>query len=100
MRGTTKPTTRRSVLVTIRGRVQRVGFRAWTERQATARGLSGFVRNQRDGSVEAVYCGNADAVEAMIAATWAGPSGARVEAVTVTEYDDHPSGAFIVRATG
>jgi len=91
--------TQRNVLVTIRGRVQRVGFRAWTERQANARGLSGFVRNQRGGSVEAVFCGDTDAVEAMIAASWTGPSGARVEAVTVSDHADHLTGQFTVRST-
>ena len=48
------------------GRVQGVGFRAWTQRQATARGLSGFVRNQRGGLVEAAYSGDADAVVAKV----------------------------------
>ena len=54
--------------VLIRGRVQGVGFRAWTEYTALERGLQGWVRNRRDGAVEAVFVGPADAVAAMIAA--------------------------------
>src|SRR3954463_16123560 len=52
--------------VTIRGRVQGVGFRYWTRRTATARGLEGWVRNRRDGSVEAVFAGDEKAVASMI----------------------------------
>ena len=43
--------------VLIRGRVQGVGFRAWTEYTALERGLEGWVRNRRDGAVEAVFAG-------------------------------------------
>lgn len=89
----------RSVRVTISGRVQAVGFRAWTERQATARGLSGWVCNRRSGTVEAVFAGEAEAVEAMLAAARIGPPGARVDAVAVTEHPDPPAGGFTVRAT-
>lgn len=67
--------------VTIRGRVQGVGYRAWVEDEATARGLDGWVRNRRDGSVEAVFAGSAEAVAAMIEACRRGPSSARVDAV-------------------
>lgn len=91
--------TQRSVMVAITGRVQGVGFRAWTQRQAMARGLSGSVCNRRNGSVEAVLSGDSDAVEAMIAVLSTGPYGARVEAVDVSEYPDHPSGPFKVSAT-
>ena len=52
--------------VVIRGRVQGVGFRAWTEYTALERGLQGWVRNRRDGSVEALFVGPPDAVAAMI----------------------------------
>ena len=72
---------------TIRGRVQGVGFRFWTEREARARGLEGWVRNRRDGTVEAVFAGSPAAVEAMIAAARRGPRSAQVEAVHVREAD-------------
>ena len=67
--------------VTIRGRVQGVGYRYWFEQQARARGLEGWVRNRRDGSVEAVLAGPAEAVAELIAQCRRGPSSARVEAV-------------------
>jgi acylphosphatase len=68
--------------VTIRGRVQGVGYRAWVEHRARAHGLEGWVRNLRDGRVEALFGGPADIVADMIAACRRGPSSARVESVT------------------
>jgi len=68
-------------LVIIRGRVQGVGYRAWTEVMALEHGLQGWVRNRRDGSVEALFIGVETAVTAMIDACRAGPSGARVDFV-------------------
>jgi acylphosphatase len=67
--------------VTIRGRVQGVGYRAFVEHQAMARRLEGWVRNRRDGSVEALFAGPADVVSEMIASCRRGPSSARVDAV-------------------
>jgi acylphosphatase len=67
--------------VTIRGRVQGVGYRYFVEHEARSRDLEGWVRNRRDGSVEAVFSGPAAAVTAMIAACRRGPSSARVQAV-------------------
>ena len=69
----------RVVHVLIRGRVQGVGFRAWTRHQAELRGLEGWVRNRRDGAVEAVFSGSEAAVEAMLNACRQGPSGAVVK---------------------
>jgi acylphosphatase len=71
--------------VTIRGRVQGVGFRMWTEDEAAGRGIEGWARNRRDGTVEAVFAGPRAAVEAMIAACRRGPPSARVDAVDVHE---------------
>jgi len=73
--------------VVIRGRVQGVGYRMWTEDQARERGLAGWVRNRRDGSVEAVFAGAPDTVHAMIEACRRGPDSARIDAVDV-----HPAG--------
>ena len=67
--------------VVIRGRVQGVGYRAWVEHQAQLRQLEGWVRNRRDGSVEAVFAGPEAVVSDMIAACRRGPSPARVDAV-------------------
>jgi acylphosphatase len=64
----------KSVRVRVAGKVQGVWFRAWTTEQATGRGLSGWVRNCRDGSVEALFSGPADQVDSMIEAGGAGRS--------------------------
>ncbi len=69
--------------VRVRGRVQGVWFRAWTKAEAEARGLSGWVRNEPDGSVAALIAGPEEAVRAMVAALHGGPPRARVDAVEV-----------------
>jgi acylphosphatase len=94
----------RVVHVLIRGRVHGVGFRAWTQREAERRGLEGWVRNRRDGTVEAVFAGNEDTVEAMLRACRQGPSGARVEGIETGESDTRTiprpgSGRFEVLGT-
>jgi acylphosphatase len=72
----------RAVLhVTIRGRVQGVGYRAWIDYQAAASRLEGWVRNRRDGSVEALFAGPPKAVAEMVALCRHGPPASRVEAV-------------------
>jgi acylphosphatase len=75
--------------VVVRGRVQGVGYRAWTEDTAILNGLDGWVRNRRDGTVEAVFAGLVEAVEGMIDACRRGPDSARVDAVDV--HDAGPS---------
>jgi acylphosphatase len=67
--------------VIIRGRVQRVGFRAWIEYTALGHGLEGWVRNRRNGAVEAVFAGPAEAVNEMVEASRQGPPGAHVEGI-------------------
>ena len=69
------------VHVVIRGRVQGVGYRAWAEYEARERGIAGWVRNRRDGSVEALFAGSEGDVAAMIEACRHGPPGARIDAV-------------------
>jgi len=68
-------------LVVIRGSVQGVGYRAWTEYTALERGLQGWVRNRRDGAVEALFVGPSEIVDAMIAACRQGPRGSRVDGI-------------------
>jgi acylphosphatase len=75
----------RTVHAIITGRVQGVGYRAWVAQEAGARGLSGWVRNRRDGSVEAVFSGEISIVDAMTAACRSGPRMACVENVTVAD---------------
>jgi acylphosphatase len=69
----------------IAGRVQGVGFRFYMERKARALGVTGWVRNRRDGSVEAVVQGTTGAVEAMIAWALRGPPSAVVAELRVTD---------------
>lgn len=92
-------TDRKSVQVVISGRVQGVGYRAWCVRTATALGLSGWARNRRSGSVEAVLCGEAAGVEAMLEALWKGPVYARIDEVEVTGEAPPQEGAFDVKPT-
>ena len=82
--------------VTIRGRVQGVGYRAFVDHEARARDLEGWVRNLRDGRVEALLAGPAEVVTAMIAACARGPSLARVDAVQ--EEAGNPDGLNLRRA--
>ncbi len=71
--------------VVIRGRVQGVGFRAFVEDEAIRRGIAGWVRNRRDGAVEAVFEGKMQVVAGMIEACRKGPPGARVDAIEERE---------------
>jgi acylphosphatase len=94
----------RVVHVIVHGRVQGVGFRAWTHHQAELRGLEGWVRNRRDGTVEAVFSGPGDRVDAMLNALRQGPAGSRVERVESNEAEasliaEPGSGRFDLRAT-
>jgi acylphosphatase len=73
--------------VVVRGRVQRVGYRAWTEHTALQRGLEGWVRNRSDGTVEAVFAGPPSVVEAVIEACRRGPPGAQVDAIDARDGD-------------
>jgi acylphosphatase len=71
--------------VVIRGRVQGVGYRAWAQDMALEHGLEGWVRNRRDGSVEAVFAGPAETVERIVAVCRRGPGAAYVGAVEQRE---------------
>jgi len=71
--------------VVIRGRVQGVGYRLWTEAMAEERGVEGWVRNRRDGSVEVLFAGPEELVLTMIELCREGPLGARVDAIDQRE---------------
>jgi len=73
--------------IVAQGRVQGVGFRAFVEYEAVSRGLEGWVRNRRDGSVEAVFKGEAAVVADAIEACRRGPFAARVDALHQREGD-------------
>ncbi len=83
--------------VVVTGRVQGVWFRAWTREQAQALGVSGWVRNRADGSVEAVLAGPEATVEALIAALHQGPPAAKVETVQVTDAEPPSETGFHIK---
>ena len=87
-----------TVLVHITGRVQGVGYRAWTADEARRLGLSGWVRNERDGSVRALLSGPPETVAAMLAAMRTGPRHAAVVAVVPTPTPENPPRTFEIRA--
>lgn len=72
------------------GRVQGVWFRAWTRDEARQLGLGGWVRNEPDGSVRALFVGPRDRVEAMLARCRLGPPRARVDQVSTTPQQPPP----------
>jgi acylphosphatase len=72
----------------IKGRVQGVGYRVSFAETAIALGLAGWVRNRRDGSVEACVQGDDDAITAVVSWARRGPPAARVSDVVVTESEE------------
>ncbi|CAN7549389.1 acylphosphatase [Pseudoduganella sp. LjRoot289] len=75
----------------IEGRVQGVGYRASLAEQALALGLHGWVRNCRDGAVEACVDGDAQAIEAIVLWAKRGPPAARVDRIAIEDADTLPS---------
>ena len=73
--------TKVAVRAHVTGRVQGVAFRAWTQRRALELGLSGWVRNEADGSVTALLVGEQATVDEMVSALHQGPTLARVSSV-------------------
>ncbi len=92
-------TARTAVLARIGGRVQGVWYRGWTVETARSLGLSGWVRNRADGTVEALFAGPAAAVDRMLAACQDGPPAARVSGITQSAADDPGDGVFEQRPT-
>jgi len=86
---------RRHVIVS--GRVQGVVFRGTTQDEARVHGVDGWVRNRRDGTVEAVFEGAPAAVDAMLEFCRHGPSWARVDALEVTEEPPESLRGFEIR---
>jgi len=91
--------------VVVHGRVQGVGSRAFVEDEALRLDLEGWVRNRRDGTVEAAFSAADETMAAMLEACRRGPPAARIEAVDVAEGDStllarrRPGERFSVLAT-
>ena len=89
----------RTVHLSISGRVQGVGFRLWLAEAARGHDLDGWVRNRRDGTVEAVVGGAPGPLDALIDECWRGPAGADVRGVAVGEWNEEPQAGFPVLPT-
>jgi acylphosphatase len=89
----------RSVRLRITGRVQGVGYRAWTMQMASRLRLRGWVRNRADGTVEALVIGEDDAVARMIEACREGPLGACVSDVAISDAEDDGGLGFTPKPT-
>ncbi|MDX6397359.1 MAG: acylphosphatase [Gaiellaceae bacterium] len=83
--------------VVVQGHVQGVFFRETARRRALAAGVAGWVRNAPDGSVEAVFEGEAEAVERLLAFAREGPRGARVDWVDIANEEPEGISGFEVR---
>jgi acylphosphatase len=83
--------------VVVHGLVQGVFFRETVRRHAQSRGVAGWVRNNADGTVEAVFEGEPEAVERLVAFVHEGPSGAIVERVDVADEVDERLSGFVIR---
>ena len=80
--------------VVVHGAVQGVFFRDTTRRKARSRGVTGWVRNRSDGTVEALFEGAPDAVDSMVAFAQEGPRGADVERVDVEDAEREGHATF------
>ncbi len=85
--------------VRVHGLVQGVWFRDWTIREARVLGVDGWVRNRRDGTVEALVAGEADAVNAMIERLRLGSPNARVDRLEIEDSDEIVASGFTRAAT-
>jgi len=83
--------------VVVHGQVQGVFFRDSTRREASSAGVSGWVRNRPDGTVEAVFEGPPGAVERMVSFAYQGPRGADVAEVETADEEPEGLGGFDVR---
>ncbi|HSI22611.1 MAG TPA: acylphosphatase [Methylophilaceae bacterium] len=81
-------------LLRIHGRVQGVGYRESMRQEAKRLNVGGWVRNRRDGTVEALVCGEAVRIEMMVAWAKQGPRYATVERVEISEAEIPPGGEF------
>lgn len=83
--------------VVVHGFVQGVFFRDTTRRLAEREGVAGWVRNNRDGTVEAVFEGDPEAVERLVGFMHEGPRGAEIRSVDVYDEEGEGLSGFVVR---
>ena len=89
----------KTVHLRITGDVQGVGYRLWATRTAASLGLRGWVRNRRDGSVEALATGAPQSITAFVEACRQGPRAAHVTGLDVADGEDDGSLGFSARPT-
>ncbi len=89
----------KAVTARISGRVQGVWFRGWTVDQANRHKVRGWVRNRRDGSVEALFIGPAAAVDGMVGLCRRGPPEAKVDSIDIAAAADDGSPTFVQAPT-
>ncbi len=89
----------RTVHIRIDGDVQGVYFRGWAREQAEALGLSGWIRNRRDGGVEALFAGPADNVGIILDRCRFGPRDARVENIKIIQDGGVAPEGFVIKPT-
>lgn len=91
--------TRAAYQIRVEGRVQGVGFRWWLSQEARRLGLEGWVRNRRDGGVEALAVGSPEAIAQLVESCHRGPAAADVRSVSTEPAEDDGSQGFEQRAT-
>ena len=94
--------TARTARLRVAGRVQGVGYRDFVRSEAEARGLKGWVRNRRDGTVEAMVSGASEVLDELIAACWRGPPASRVADIVIEPAAadaELPAAGFAIRPT-
>jgi acylphosphatase len=89
----------RTVRLRISGRVQGVGYRMWAERTAVRLGVSGWVRNRTDGTVELLATGDDVAIAVLMEACRQGPRAAVVTDIAIDEAEDEGGAGFSARPT-
>jgi acylphosphatase len=89
----------KSLHLTVSGRVQGVGYRAFIADEAASRGISGWVRNRRDGSVELAVSGEDRALDDFVAACRRGPRGSKIDALAVVDHAAPIADGFLILPT-
>ena len=83
--------------IVVHGHVQGVFFRDTVRRHAVTAGVSGWIRNTREGTVEAVFEGTVDGVDSLVSISHTGPRGARVDRVEIFEEEPEGFDGFSIR---